>query len=129
MGVTSEGACNMPEHMKRRDAFYYFRRVLPKDLQAVLGRRETCISLKTKDFSEAKRRLHIQFVRFDEWVREQRAKLAQMRQMAPANENAAPSPVAETMEEYSGERAASARVRLGTAQIRSMRGFGDTSSE
>jgi len=34
MGVTSEGACNMPEHMKRREAVYYFRRVVPKDLQA-----------------------------------------------------------------------------------------------
>ena len=24
----------MPEHMKRREAVYYFRRVVPKDLQA-----------------------------------------------------------------------------------------------
>ena len=51
MGVTSEGACNMPEHMKRREAVYYFRRVVPKDLQAAGEPREVCRSLKTRDFS------------------------------------------------------------------------------
>ena len=54
MGVTSEGACNMPEHMKRREAVYYFRRVVPKDLQAAGHPREICRSLKTKDLSKAK---------------------------------------------------------------------------
>ena len=44
----------MPEHMKRREAVYYFRRVLPLDLQASLGRREICRSLRTSDFAEAK---------------------------------------------------------------------------
>jgi hypothetical protein len=58
----------MPEHMKRRQAVYYFRRVVPKDLQAAGEPREVCRSLKTRDFSEAKRRLHIESVRFDEWV-------------------------------------------------------------
>jgi integrase len=103
MGVTSEGACNMPEHMKRREAIYYFRRVLPIDLQTSLGRREICRSLKTSDFAEAKRRLHIESVRFDEWVRAEREKLANMRQMVPANENAGPSALADAMEEYSRE--------------------------
>src|SRR5215218_1793628 len=99
MGVTSEGASNMPEHMKRREALYYFRRVVPKDLQAAGKPREICRSLKTRDFSEAKRRLHIEIVGFDEWVTNQRAKLAQTRQMVPANEEARPSALAEAMEE------------------------------
>jgi integrase len=89
----------MPEHMKRREAVYYFRRVLPLDLQASLGRREICRSLRTSDFTEAKRRLHKETVRFDEWVRSERAKLARV----PANENARPSPLADAMEEYSRE--------------------------
>jgi integrase len=93
----------MPEHMKRREAVYYFRRVVPKDLQAAGNPREVCRSLKTRDFSEAKRRLHKENVRFDEWVRAQREKLAQTRQMAPANENARPSAIADAMEEYSRE--------------------------
>ena len=93
----------MPEHMKRREAVYYFRRVVPKDLQAAGNPREVCRSLKTRDFSEAKRRLHIENVRFDEWVYAQREKLAQSRQMAPANENAGPSETAEAMEDYSRE--------------------------
>lgn len=93
----------MPEHMKRREAVYYFRRVVPKDLQAAGNPREVCRSLKTRDFSEAKRRLHIENVRFDEWVLTQRGKLAQTRQMAPANENARPSAIADAMEEYSRE--------------------------
>jgi hypothetical protein len=63
----------MPEHMKRCEAIYYFRRVLPIDLQASLGHREICRSLKTSDFAEAKRRLHIESVHFGEWVRFERA--------------------------------------------------------
>jgi integrase len=89
----------MPEHMKRREAIYYFRRVLPLDLQASLGRREICRSLKTSDFAEAKERLHRENVRFDQWVRAERERLA----MVPANENARPSATAEAMQEYSGE--------------------------
>src|SRR6186997_2563580 len=103
MGVTSEGACNMPEHMMRRGARYYFRRVVPKDLQAVGEPREFCRSLRTSDFSEAKRRLHLENVRFDEWVRAQRVKLSETRQMAPANENAQPSSIADAMEQYNRE--------------------------
>lgn len=91
----------MPEHMKRREAVYYFRRLVPTDLQAGGWPREVCRSLKTKDFGEAKRRLHLEKVRFDEWVRLERAKLANSRQMVPANENAQPSATAEAMEEYS----------------------------
>ncbi len=68
-----------------------------------MGRREVCRSLKTSDFGEAKRRLHIESVRFDEWVRAEREKLANMRQMAPANENARQPAIAEAMEEYSRE--------------------------
>jgi integrase len=89
--------------MKRREAVYYFRRVVPKDLQAAGKPREVCRSLKTSDFAEAKRRLHVESVRFDEWVRAEREKLANMRQMVPANENARPSAYAEAMEEYSRE--------------------------
>jgi integrase len=89
--------------MERRGPVYYLRRVLPKDLHAALGRKEIWKSLGTKELSEAKRRLHIELVRFDEWVRSQREKLAQTRQMVPANENAQPSAIAEAMEEYSRE--------------------------
>lgn len=93
----------MPEHMKRREAVYYFRHVLPKDLQAALGRRETCRSLKTIDFAEAKRRLHRENLRFDEWVRAERARLVNTRQMAAADESGRPSVAAAAMEEYSRE--------------------------
>lgn len=96
----------MPEHMKRREAVYYFRRVVPKDLQAAGNPREVCRSLKTRDFGEAKRLLHLENVRFDEWVYNQRKKLAQTRQIAPADENARPSAIADEMEEYSLESAA-----------------------
>jgi integrase len=87
----------MPEHMKRREAVYYFRRVIPKDLQASGWPREVCRSLKTSDFGEAKRRLHIEEVRFDEWVHSEREKLAKSRQTVPANENARPSREADDM--------------------------------
>jgi hypothetical protein len=103
MGVTSEGACNMPEHMERRGAVYYIRRVVPKDLQPVLGIREKWRSLRTKDFEEAKRRLRLEGVRFDEWFRAEREKLAKTRQMVPANANAQPSAIVEAMEEHERE--------------------------
>src|SRR3954451_4970170 len=99
MGVTSEGACKMPEHMKRREAVYYFRRVVPKDLQAAGEPREICRSLKTRDFADAKERLHKENVRFDEWVRSKRDKLHKTRQMDPAYKNALDLAAVEAAEE------------------------------
>ena len=99
MGVTSEGACNMPEHMKRREAVYYFRRVVPKDLQAAGEPREICRSLKTRDFADAKERLHKENVRFDEWVRSKRDKLHKTRQMDPAYKHALDLAAVEAAEE------------------------------
>ena len=100
MGVTSEGACNMPEHMERRGAVYYIRRVIPKDLQAVVGRKEKWISLRTKDFEDAKRRLRIEGVRFDEWFSSERAKLASALPTVSAEAVARSNAVADAMEEH-----------------------------
>jgi hypothetical protein len=76
----------MPKYMERRVLFTTCGRVLPRDLQAALGRKEIWKSLGTKELPEAKRRLHIELVRFDEWVRSLRMNLAETRQMGPANE-------------------------------------------
>src|SRR4051812_3462911 len=103
MGVTSEVRVTMPKYMDRRGPVYYLRRVLPRDLQAALGRKEIWKSLRTKELPEAKERLHIELVRFDAWVRSEREKLVKTRQMPPANENARPSAIAEAMEEDSRE--------------------------
>ena len=100
MGVTSEGACNMPEHMERRGAVYYIRRVIPKDLQAVVGRKEKWISLRTKDFEDAKRRLRIEGVRFDEWFSSERAKLASALPNVSAEAVTRSNAVADAMEEH-----------------------------
>ena len=83
----------MPEHMERRRAVYYIRRVIPKDLQPVIGRKERWLSLRTKDFEEAKRRLRIEGVRFDEWFSAERAKLTKAAHIVPANDDARPTAI------------------------------------
>lgn len=56
-GVTSGAGPPMCTYLVRRGAIYYFRRVIPNDLQAAFGgRREWVYSLKTKDRAEGKRR-------------------------------------------------------------------------
>lgn len=42
-------------YLAKRGSVYYFRRIVPDDLQPVIGRREFMISLRTKDREEAKR--------------------------------------------------------------------------
>lgn len=42
-------------YLSKRGPVYYFRRVIPSELQAIIGRREFVFSLGTKDREEAKR--------------------------------------------------------------------------
>jgi len=42
-------------HLLRRNAVYYFRARIPRDLQSYLGKREEKFSLRTKDLRESKR--------------------------------------------------------------------------
>lgn len=46
----------MSLYLLKRSSIYYFRRAIPSELQATLGRTEFVFSLKTKDMAEAKRR-------------------------------------------------------------------------
>ena len=68
-----------------------------------MSRARSAGRLRQETSAKPSGRLHIESVRFDEWVRVQREKLAQTRQMAPANENARPSAIADAMEEYARE--------------------------
>lgn len=95
----------MPEHMERRGAVYYIRRVVPKDLQPVLGRKERWLSLRTKDFEEAKRRLRIEGVRFDDWFSAERSKLAKASRIAPANNDAQFDAIVEARDQHDRESA------------------------
>ncbi len=56
MGVTS-GADEtpMPTYLTKREGTYYFRRVIPKELQSVIGKTAFVWSLKTKNLAEAKK--------------------------------------------------------------------------
>ena len=42
-------------YLTRRSGVYYFRRKIPLELQPILGRKEVCFSLGTKDPKEAER--------------------------------------------------------------------------
>lgn len=42
-------------YLTKRGSTYYFRRVIPQELQPVMGRREFMLSLRTKDREDAKR--------------------------------------------------------------------------
>ncbi|RYG99032.1 MAG: hypothetical protein EON58_05290 [Alphaproteobacteria bacterium] len=45
----------MPAYLVKREGTYYFRRVVPKELQAAIGKTQFMWSLKTKNLAEAKR--------------------------------------------------------------------------
>lgn len=63
----------MCTHLSRRQSTYYFRRIIPADLQpAFNGRREWVYSLGTKDRSEAKRRAQDETVRTNRLLDEAR---------------------------------------------------------
>jgi F0F1-type ATP synthase membrane subunit b/b' len=44
--------------MAQRNGVHYYRKVVPEPRQAIIGKREILISLKTKDREQAKRKLH-----------------------------------------------------------------------
>ncbi|QXQ08163.1 site-specific integrase [Sphingosinicellaceae bacterium] len=66
----------MCNYLSKPGATYYFRRLVPVDLQAQLGRREWSYSLKTKDRPEAKRRAQAEAVRTNGLIDDARASLA-----------------------------------------------------
>ncbi len=51
-------------YMQKRPTGYYFRKAVPLDLVESIGRREVVESLKTKDYSEAKR---LDTIKAQEW--------------------------------------------------------------
>lgn len=63
----------MCTHLTRRQATYYFRRVIPSELQASFGgKREWIYTLATKDRAEAKRRAQDETVRTNRLIDETR---------------------------------------------------------
>ena len=70
----------MPEHMKRREAVYYFRRVVPKDLQAA-GQPGKSADHSRQGLHQAKEWLHVKNVRFDQWVAASAALASRSEQM------------------------------------------------
>ncbi len=71
----------MPGHTRlyRRGAVYYHRAAVPQDIAATYGKREETFSLKTRDYSEALRRVKLEAVRVDRLFDEHRLKLARER--------------------------------------------------
>lgn len=70
----------MPGHPRlyRRDAVYYHRAAVPKDIASTYPKREETFSLKTKDRQEALRLVRIAAVEVDRRFDEHRAKVAKM---------------------------------------------------
>lgn len=66
----------MCNYLSKPDATYYFRRLVPVDLQAQLGRKEWSFSLRTKDRTEAKGRAQAEAVRTNGLIDAARAALA-----------------------------------------------------
>lgn len=65
--------CN---HLYRRGAVYWFRRRVPKDVAEAIGEAQWRISLKTKDFGEAKRLARLRSVSTDQQIAAVRARAA-----------------------------------------------------
>lgn len=79
----------MCTHLTRRQATYYFRRVIPFDLQPAFGgKREWIYTLATKDRAEAKRRAQDETVRTNRLIDEARG----LPVPAPAEPAPVPSP-------------------------------------
>lgn len=79
MGVTSVKGQKMPQRIPRRGAVYYIRRVIPMDLRPVLGPHDKWVSLKTRDYDEAKRRYRVADVEIEASFEEHRRLRAQQR--------------------------------------------------
>jgi integrase len=63
-------------YLTKRNSTYYFRRVIPPALRAILGAREFTISLGTKDRDEAKRLRSEHALRTDHLIAEAQARLS-----------------------------------------------------
>ncbi|MCB1337807.1 MAG: hypothetical protein KDK10_10290 [Maritimibacter sp.] len=72
---------SMPGHTRlyRRGAVYYHRAAVPQDIVETYGKREETFSLRTKDRSEALRRVRIAAVQVDEKFSEHRRELERNR--------------------------------------------------
>lgn len=72
----------------RRNAVYYFRAIVPAELQQIIGKPEMKFSLKTKDLKEAKKRCNVASVKAD-------AELNRARALLNAPKPATPEPVSQ----------------------------------
>ncbi|WP_374549430.1 DUF6538 domain-containing protein [Sphingobium yanoikuyae] len=52
-------------YLAKRGSVYYFRRIVPDELRATLGKREIMLSLRTKDREEAKRLIPVEIIKSD----------------------------------------------------------------
>lgn len=77
-------------YLTKRNATYYFRRVIPEELRPILGKQEFTFSLGTKDKEEAKRRRSMHAVRTDRLIEEAWATIA-----SPKRSTAPPAPAAD----------------------------------
>ena len=80
----------MPGHTRlyRRGAVYYHRAAIPKDIAATYPKAEETFSLKTRDYTEALRRVRIEAVKVDKTFEEHRHWLAS--QNAPCVDHLTP---------------------------------------
>ena len=72
MGVTSVKGRPVPQRIPRRGAVYYIRRVIPVDLRPLLGAHDKWVSLRTKDYAEARGRYRLADIRIEAWFDEVR---------------------------------------------------------
>ncbi len=63
----------MCNYLTKRGATYYFRRVVPDELQAHFARKEWPYSLRTKDRREGEARARLEAVKIDRLIEEARA--------------------------------------------------------
>lgn len=75
----------MQTYLQRRGAVYYYRRIVPLDVQAALARQHWTFSLKCKDAGEANAKARLQAVEHDRLIADART---------ASSPDAAPKPVA-----------------------------------
>ena len=62
----------MPDRLAKRGDVYYFRASIPNDLHGVAGKNDRWVSLRTREFQEARKRLPAHSLRFDAEMEEHR---------------------------------------------------------
>ncbi|WP_146163462.1 DUF6538 domain-containing protein [Sphingomonas fennica] len=97
-------------YLSKRGATYYFRRVIPDELQPVIGRREFMVSLRTKDKEEAKRLIPHHVIASDKRLQEARQALAAA--SVPKPKAYVPSRAEVEQEEAQAEHDAQAEAEL-----------------